>query len=217
VNLRLLGGLCFSRLTASLENAPRYTSQKAPMGNLSAQIVRTVVIAAIVVSLAWVVPSFPAGQSSSTSAPKTKVCQLLPTTELETTYRGKVTNPHGFDGESSICTANIGEVAIKLQSVAPGTRGVPTSISQGLVGARMMLGQAKQKPESNTKDFGNVGCMSMKMTKGFDGKSLAKRLLTTSCFLVDGGYLNVTIAGNDGKHVGFETVKLLLEKAAARR
>jgi hypothetical protein len=187
------------------------------MENLSAQIVRTGVIAAIVVSLAWVAPSLQAAQSSPNSAPKTKVCQLLPATELESTYRGKVTNPHGVDGESSICTANIGEVAIKLQSAAPGTRGLPASISQGLVGARMMLGQAKQKPESNTKDFGDAGCMTMKMTRGFDGKPLARRLFTTSCFLVDGGYLNLTIAGNNIKHVGFETVKKLLKNAAARR
>jgi hypothetical protein len=187
------------------------------MGNLSAQIVRTVVIVAIVVSVAWVAPSFLAGQSPSSSAPKTKVCQLLPTTELESTFRGKVTNPHGFDGESSICTANIGEVAIKLQSAAPGMRGVPITVSEGLVGERMMLGQAKQKPERNTRDFGDVGCMSMKMTRGFDGKPLAKRLFTTSCFLVGGGYMNLTIAGNDVKHVGFETVKALLKKSAARR
>lgn len=181
------------------------------------RLARTGAIAALAVSLVWLAPSLLAAQASSNSAPKTKVCQLLPASELESTYRGKVTNPHGVDGESSICTANIGRLAIKLQGAAPGTRGAPTSISTGLVGARMMLGQAKQKPEDNTRDFGNVGCMSMKMTRGFDGKPLAKRLFSTSCFLVEGGYLNLTIAGDSGQQVGFETVRILLEKAAARR
>lgn len=181
------------------------------------RIVRTGAIAVVAVNMAWIPPSFLVAQTSSTSASQVKVCQLMPTTELETTYRGKVTNPHGIDGESSICTANIGGLAIKLQSAALGTRGVPTSISLGLVGARMMLGQAKQKPENNTRDFGNVGCMSMKMTRGFDGKPLAKRLFTTSCFMVEGGYLNLTIAGDNAKQIEFEKVKPLLEKAAARR
>jgi hypothetical protein len=181
------------------------------------RMARTGLIAVLAVNLAWVAPILLAGQASPTSASQTRVCHLLPTTELEATYRGKVTNPHGIDGESSICAANIGGLAIKLQSAAPGTPGVPTSISQGLAGARMMLGQAKQKPENNTRDFGNVGCMSMKMTRGFDGKPLAKRLFTTSCFLVEGGYLNLTIAGDNAKQVGFQTVKMLLEKAAAPR
>ncbi len=81
----------------------------------------------------------------------------------------------------------------------------------------MMLGQARQSPQTNTKDFGKVGCLSMKMTKGFDGKPLVKPLLTASCFLVEGGYLNMSVAGENPKQVGFDVVKGLLEKAAARR
>ena len=81
----------------------------------------------------------------------------------------------------------------------------------------MMLGEAKQAPETNTKDFGKVGCLSMKMTKGFDGKPLAKPLLTTSCFLVEGGYLNLSVTSENPKQVGFDVVKPLLEKAAAKR
>jgi hypothetical protein len=141
----------------------------------------------------------------------------MPTPDLEAAYGGKATNPHGVDGESSVCTVNIGGLAIKLQSAPPGTNGVPASIQQGLVGARMMLGQARQSPQTNTKDFGKVGCLSMKMTKGFDGKPLVKPLLTASCFLVEGGYLNMSVAGENPKQVGFDVVKGLLEKAAARR
>jgi hypothetical protein len=160
--------------------------------------------------------SLPA-QTSPTSGADAKACQLMPTSELEAAYGGKVTNPHGSDGESSVCTVNIGGLAIKLQSAPSGTSGVPASIQQGLVGARLMLGVARQSPETKTKDFGKVGCLTMKMTKGFDGKPLAKPLLTASCFLVDGGYLNMSIAGENPKQVRFDLVKALLEKAAARR
>jgi hypothetical protein len=104
-----------------------------------------------------------------------------------------------------------------LQSAPPGTGGVPTTIPQGLMGARLMLGEARQSPETNTRDFGRVGCLSMKMTKGFDGKPLLKPLLTTSCFLVDGGYLNMSVASENSKQVGFDRVKALLEKTAAKR
>ena len=180
-------------------------------------MVRILVSAALAVSLDWVAPSMLAAQASPTPALQSKVCQLLPTAELEAAYDGKVTKPHGMDGESSVCIANIGGLAVKLQSAAPGTAGVPTSISQGLVGARMMLGQARQSPQANTKDFGNIGCLHMKMTRGFDGKPLAKQLLTTSCFLVEGGYLNLSVSGENPKQVGFDRVKPLLEKAAARR
>jgi hypothetical protein len=44
-----------------------------------------------------------------------------------------------------------------------------------------MLGEARQSPATNTKDYGKIGCLSMKMAKGFDGKPLAKPLLTVSC------------------------------------
>jgi hypothetical protein len=156
-------------------------------------------------------------QTSPYYDPNAKACKLMPTSDLEASFGGKVTNPHGFDGDSSVCTVNIGGLAIKLQSAPPGTTGVPNSIQQGLMGARLMLGEAKQSPESNTKDYGKVGCLGMKMTKGFDGKALAKPLLTTSCFLVEGGYLNMSVAGENPKQVGFDVIKALLEKAATRR
>ncbi|MBZ5649301.1 MAG: hypothetical protein LAO18_02320 [Acidobacteriia bacterium] len=158
-----------------------------------------------------------AAQSSPYYGPNAKACKLMPTPDLEASYGGKVSNPHGTDGDSSVCTVNIGGLAVKLQSAAPGTRAVPTSIPQGLMGARMVLGAAKQAPETNTKDFGKVGCLSMKMTKGFDGKPLGKPLLTTSCFLVDGGYLNLSVASESSRQVRFDLVRGLLEKAAAKR
>jgi hypothetical protein len=179
---------------------------------------QTVATTILATTLAWVAGTcFLAAQVSPTSDAAAKACQLMPTPELEATYGGKVTNPHGSDGESSVCTVNIGRVAIKLQSAPPGMGGVPTSIQQGLVGARLTLGAAKQSPQTKTRDFGTVGCLHMKMAKGFDGKALAKPLLTSSCFLVEGGYLNMSVASEDPKQVGFDLVKGLLEKAAARR
>ncbi len=183
---------------------------------------------AILVCIAGLLPLL--GQTSSADGSDAKACQLMPTPDLEAAYGGKVTNPHGVDGESSVCTVNIGGLAIKLQSASPGADGVPSSIPQALVGARLMSGAMQspagpashrryrnQTPETKTKDFGKVGCLSMKMTKGFDGKPLAKPLLTTSCFLVQGGYLNMSAAGENPKQVTFDVVKGLLEKAAARR
>lgn len=156
-------------------------------------------------------------QSSPYYGPDAKACRLMPTSDLEASYGGKASNPQGSDGDSSICTVNIGGLAVKLQSAPPGAAGVPTSIAQGLLGARMMLGEAKQAPKAHTRDFGRVGCLTMKMVKAFDGKPLAKPLLTTSCFLVEGGYLNLSVASEDPRQVRFDQVKRLLEISAARR
>jgi hypothetical protein len=176
------------------------------------------VTAAVLAGLAcFAAPHCHAAQASQSYGSEAKACKLMPTVELEASFGGKVKNPYGADGESSVCTANIGGLAIKLQSSPPGTAGVPTSIQQGLVGFRMMLAEAGQSPETNTRDFGNVGCMSLKMTKGFDGKLLAKPLFTASCFLVEGGYLNMSVAGENRKQIGFDVLRRLLEKAAARR
>jgi len=178
---------------------------------------QTATTAILAIALAFVAgPHSLAAQTSPYYGPNAKACKLMPSSDLEASY-GQVTNPHGIDGDSSVCTVNIGGLAIKLQSAPPGTAGVPTSIQQGLAGARLMLGEAKQSPETSTKDFGRVGCLSLKMTKGFDGKPLAKPLLTSSCFLVEGGYLNMSVAGENPRQVGFDVIKALLEKAASRR
>ena len=126
----------------------------------------------VAAALLAVIPAVAAGpysvaaQSSPSYGRDAKACKLMPTPDLEASYRGKVSNPHGSDGDSSICTVNIGGLAVKLQSAPPGTAGVPTSIAQGLVGARMMLGAAKQAPKTNTKDFGRVGCLSHEDDEG---------------------------------------------------
>jgi hypothetical protein len=200
----------------------RHAEQADPEGKVSlSQMKKAANAALLAITLAVVAAAYflPAQTSpyGSDAGRDAKACKLMPTAELETSFGGKVTSPHGTDGDSSICTVNIGRVAVKLQSAPPGANGVPTSVPQGLVGARMMLGEAKHGAEGDTKDFGSVGCLRMKMTKGFDGKSLAKPLLTTSCFLVEGGYLNMSVASENSKQVGFELIKSLLDKAAAKR
>jgi hypothetical protein len=100
-------------------------------------------------------PSSVAAQSSPSYGRDAKACRLMPTPELDASYGGKVSDPHGSDGDSSICTVNIGGLAVKLQRRCRVT-GVPTSIAQGLVGARMMLGAAtgpKPIPETLAKSM----------------------------------------------------------------
>ena len=58
--------------------------------------------------------------SSDSDASEAKACKLMPTPDLEASYGGKVTNPHGVDGDSSVCTVNIAGLAVKLESAAAG-------------------------------------------------------------------------------------------------
>ena len=52
-------------------------------------------------------------QTSSSYGPEAKACTLMPTPELEASFGGKVTNPHGTDSAGgSICTVNIGGLAV---------------------------------------------------------------------------------------------------------
>jgi hypothetical protein len=61
------------------------------------------------------------------------------------------------------------------------------------------------------KDFGDVGCFT-------DSVQIdAEKVPTATCFLEKGGYLSLQLQSTDAKHLGFDTVKQLLEKAAARR
>jgi hypothetical protein len=153
---------------------------------------------------------------------KAPACGLLPIADLEAQYGAKANVPGGITiMGNSTCSANVARTAIKLQMAPPGDAGAPTSIQMGLAGAMMMFGDAGKddrmfsKPE--TQDFGNVGCIKIGTQQGLDGKPLAKPIPTTSCFLVQGGYLNLTVASEDGKDVSFDVVRRLLEKAAARR
>jgi hypothetical protein len=154
--------------------------------------------------------------------PKSPACDLLPIADLEAQYGAKANVPGGITlAGNSTCKANVARSTIQMQMAQPGTEGVPTSIQMGLAGAMLMYGDARKDNHISwkleTQDFGNVGCIKMTMQQGFDGKPLATPIPSTSCFLVQGGYLNLTIASEDGKDVSVDVVRRLLEKAAARR
>jgi hypothetical protein len=143
---------------------------------------------------------------------------LLPIADLEARYAAKASAPKGTAIVGSVCDINLAEYVVKLQEAAPGTGGTPTSIQMGLAGAAMMLGDSDSSQISKPaiKDFGSVGCIKMTLQLSKEGPR-AKAVVSTSCFLVEGGYLNLTMGREDGQDVSFESVKQWLEKAAARR
>jgi hypothetical protein len=67
----------------------------------------------------------------------------------------------------------------------------------------------------DTKDFGSVGCYTMKVAPGVLG--IPKPLHGTACFQLSGGYLILTLGSEDPDQVSYDVVKRFLEKAAARR
>jgi hypothetical protein len=145
--------------------------------------------------------------------PNAKACALLPTAALEAAYGGKAGTPHGTDGESlSICSVTVNSRVAKLQSSPPGTVGVPRSIQEGFMGLSMLAKMGEFRPKITERS-----AAGLTMTKDLDRKPLAKPLYSTTCFLIEGGYLNLALAGDDPKQVSFDVVKPLLEKAAARR
>jgi hypothetical protein len=189
-------------------------------GNVRRRVGR---IGLVVFSMAaWLCASSRLASAQGLNA-KAPACGLLPIADLEVQYGAKASVPGGLQlpGQAdSTCGVNLARTTIKLQAAPPGTEGVPTSIQMGLAGAMLLSGDAGKdhmwsKPE--TKDLGNVGCIKVSMQQGFGGKPLATPIPSATCFLVQGGYLNLTIASEDGKDVSFDVVRRLLEKAAARR
>jgi hypothetical protein len=156
--------------------------------------------------------------SAQVFSPNVPACEMLPIAELEAQYSAKASAPKGTAIVGSVCSINLAGHVIKLQETQPGTEGTPTSIQMGLAGATMMLGERKNSDSSKleTKDFGNVGCIRVRL-HGVMGEPVAKPISSTSCFLVQGGYLNLTMGREDGQDVSFEVVKQWLEKAGARR
>ena len=63
---------------------------------------------------------------------------------------------------------------------------------------------------SRNKTFGDVGCFT-------DMLGMTPKLPTMACFLDRRGYVSLSLRSDDAKHLDFEAVKQLLEKAAARR
>jgi hypothetical protein len=165
--------------------------------------------------------------AQATFTPNAKACSLLPIADLEAHFGGKATPPRGVTGVSagSTCSVHIKsqhfEHVIKIQSEPPGTPGLPRTIKEGLAGARMLLEDAKAHNSAvvllEEKDFGSIGCYSAKVSLGqFASKSGAWGYGTT-CFLVQGGYLQIDVSSDNPKDISLEVVKGFLEKAASRR
>jgi hypothetical protein len=158
----------------------------------------------------------PAGAQGPTA--KARACSFLPVADLEAHYGGKGT-VKGMEEEGlSTCSLTIGAHVAKVQAVA--TR-VPTTITQGLEGAKKMFGGAGAEGQIElleARDLGKVGCFTVE-TKGVATRRnpRPKPLFGTTCFVVDGGYLNMALADHDRNRVGFDLVRQFLDKAVARR
>src|SRR5262245_2023810 len=141
----------------------------------------------------------------------TKACRLMPNAELEAHFGAKPKSaPRGMDGDGlSTCTATVSAKNLdKLEVSPPGQVGVPTSIEMGLGAARMILGSNKGPLQLiDAKDFGNVGCFSSKATV-----KPQPPVFSTACFVVNGGYLVLTLTDADAERVRYDLVKPLVEK-----
>jgi hypothetical protein len=149
-----------------------------------------------------------------------KACALLPSADLEAYYGSKAATPSGINGASlSTCNVMIGGHPVKLQVSPPGAVGVPTSVQTGLLAGTAMLKDAKKGPLQliETKDFGKVGCFTTKASSDLAGAKAQKPIYATTCFVVEGGYLNLALADEDAARVTLDIVRQFTEKAAARR
>jgi hypothetical protein len=152
--------------------------------------------------LAWAGPSH--GQSTSSS----KACGLLPVAELEGHFGGKATSIRGSETATvSVCAADIPDRlhGADLMSKPPGP--VVLTVEQRLAAMKSVL----EKRGSEVKNFGSVGCFTDHID--INGTNLP----IATCFLEKGGYLSLQLRSDDPRQLGFDAVKQLLEKAAARR
>jgi hypothetical protein len=148
-------------------------------------------------------------------SPDAKACALLPMADLEAAFGRKASAPRGNDdGPNSVCRVTVGDVAAALQIAAPGTPGAPHSIQEGFLGLRAMAGK---EVDIQTKEYGRIGCGMVQITSRLGSAQPVKTRYSTACFLVDGGYLALSIGGEDPKRLSFDVIKQLTEKAAARR
>jgi len=157
--------------------------------------------------------------AQATSTPNANACSLFPIADLEAHFGGKATPARSTTGMTagSSCIVRINSHRIAIKSKPPGTAGVPRTITEGLAGPRMMLENAKAVNTTEVleaKDFGSIGCYMGKFKLGSTSGGWG---YDTICFLVQGGYLDITVGSDNPKDIGLEVVKGFLEKAAARR
>lgn len=163
---------------------------------------RLVMAALGLAALAW--PATVSSQTRSTS----KACGLLPTKELEAHFGSPAGAVRGSDTSTvSSCSADFPDRkrGLDLSIRPPGPASM--SVEQRFAAMRRLL----ETNKSRTQTFGNVGCFT-------DRTELAGATLpVTTCFVDQKGYVSLSIRSDNPKHLDFEAVKQLLEKAAARR
>jgi hypothetical protein len=180
---------------------------------------RRVVVPACAAGLFLLMGPVPA--SAQRPTPNARACSFLPLADLEAYYGGKGT-VKGTEGETlSVCSLTIGGHVVKVQAAQPGAKGLPTTIAQGLEGAKKMFGGGGDEGQIQlleARDLGKVGCFTVE-TKGVATRrrKRPKPLFGTTCFVVDGGYLNIALGDHDRNRVGFDIVRQFLDKAVARR
>lgn len=162
------------------------------------------IVSVLALTVIWPGTSSMNEQAASTP----KVCGLMPTAELEALFGAKASAGRGLD------TATVANCAMDLPDRLHGA--LLTSRPVGPVSLTVASRLAAMKPlfdksGAQVKDFGDVGCFTDSVQIG------PTKVPTATCFLEKGGYVSLQLLSTDSKHLGFETVKQLLEKAAARR
>lgn len=153
-------------------------------------------------ALGWPAASF--GQAGSAA----KACGLMPTADLEAHFGAKASAIRGSDTPSvSMCSVDLPDrrhgADLMIRPPASGS----LTVEQRLAAIRPAL---VDRNGSRTRTFGDVGCFT-------DQLEMTPKLPTTACFLDRRGYVSLSFRSDDAKHLDFEAVKQLLEKAAARR
>jgi hypothetical protein len=167
---------------------------------------RAIGVAPLAVALALL-----AASASGQPRPDAKVCKLLPVAELEVLFGAKAARVSGNDAAAmSLCSASFGDVR---RSASVNTR--PPSPGDTMLGVEgtlnMVKAGIKEEGGFESKVFGSVGCMKHAQEMG------DTPLPSTTCFLLEGGSLAMAVSSDDPKVASYETVKDLLETAAARR
>jgi hypothetical protein len=163
--------------------------------------------------------------AQATFTPNAKACSLLPIADLEAHFGGKATPPRGVTGVSggSTCSVRIKsqhfEHFIGIQIELPGTPGLPRTSKEALANATRMMKDAKVYDSTvplEEKDFGSIGCYSARASLGQSASKSGAWRYDTACFLVQGGYLMLSVTSDNPKDISLEVVKGFLEKAARK-
>jgi hypothetical protein len=167
----------------------------------------------MIVALMFFAVSLAPGEPALRHQPSSNslACRKLPIAALESAVGAKAAAPAGSDRDKfSSCRVTVGTVNVKLEYHQPGQPGLPADVKTGLLGAAEMMGSGDDIKILESKDFGNIGCLSA--TVSIPG---LKGYVDTTCFLPK-GYYTLSL-GREGAAIPMDTVKGLLEKVAAAR